>query len=162
MGRLYASAATATRSTGAVMGYGGHVFNSADSETRSREHPDGCLRSRAGRSRLVAPRCSDSDVKGCDSPVLRYSSRCSGCLHRSIRRSLKSVCLHMLSPRASRYGLSAAEVGDVNERIVERRVDVGDTPALRDFLLGHQVNPLSFEAPQRRFVIFNFPRTKNR
>jgi hypothetical protein len=53
----------------------------------------------------------------------------------------------MLSPCASRYVLSAAEVCDVNKRIVERRIDVGDTPALRDFLLGHQANPLEVSKP---------------
>ncbi len=53
----------------------------------------------------------------------------------------------MLSPCASRYSLSAAEVGDVNKRIVERRIDVGDTPALRDFLLGHYMNPRADSEP---------------
>ncbi len=140
--RSHASAAATPGSTSTVMRNRGHVFNSADSEARSREHPDCCLGPRAWCSRLVASRCPDSDVKRCNSPVLRYSGRCSGCLHRCIRRPLKSICLHMLSTCASRYGLSAAEVRDVNKRIVERRIDVCDTPPLRDFLLGHQVNPL--------------------
>ncbi len=159
IGGLHASAAPTPRSTGTVMGYGRNVFNSADSEARSREHPDGCLRPWAGRSSLMASGGSDSDVEGCDSSVFGYSSCCAGCLHRRIRRPLKSICLHMLSSRASRDGLSAAKVGDVNKSIVERRIDVGDTPALRDFLLGHYVNPLDDSGPQRRFVIFNFPRT---
>lgn len=43
----------------------------------------------------------------------------------------------MLPSCASRDGLRAAEICDVDKGIVERRIDVSDTPALGSFLLRH-------------------------
>jgi len=117
------------------MWHRGHILDSADPETCSREHSDCSLGSWAWGSRFVAAWGPDSDVKGCDSSVLSHPGRCCGSLHRSVRRPLKPVRLHVLAPGAAGYGFSTAKIRYVNQGIVERGIDVRYTPALRYFLL---------------------------
>ncbi len=60
---LHASAATAARSTGTIMGDWSHVLDSANSESGAGEHSDGCLGSGAGCSGFVSSRGSNPNVK---------------------------------------------------------------------------------------------------
>jgi hypothetical protein len=62
----------------------------------------------------------------------------------------------MLASRASGYGLSAAQIRDVNQRVVKRGVDVGDTPPLNCLFLRHFSGPRkSLKEGNTFFAIFN-------
>lgn len=78
----------------------------------------------------MTARRTDTDVEGGDAFVLRNLSGSSGSLHRSIRRSLKTISLDMLTPSAPRDSLGPSKVGYVNHSIVEAGIDMGDTPVI--------------------------------
>ena len=127
---LHSSAATAAWPTGSIMRDWGHVFDSSNSESGAREHSDCSLGPGAGCSGLVSAWGTNSDVKGGYASILRYPSSRASCLHCSIWRPLKSIGLNMLATGTSRNCFGTTEVRDVNQSVVEGRVDVCDSPTL--------------------------------
>jgi hypothetical protein len=134
---LHSSTAPAARASGSVMRDWCNVFYPSYSETRSSKHAYCRLRARTRRSSLVTSRSSHSDVERSYASIFGNSSSCSSRLHCGVWRPLKTVSLNVLSPCAAGYCFSATQIGDVNKGIVERGVDVCDTPALNHFLLRH-------------------------
>jgi hypothetical protein len=117
--------------SGSVVGNWCNVFYSADSKTVAGKHSDRRLRSRTRGPSAVSARSPYSNVKRGNSLVFRRLGGCCSGLHRSVRRSLKSVGFHVLSPGASRYCLCAREVCYVDHGVVEGGVDVGYSPSVR-------------------------------
>lgn len=149
---LDSSASSATGSSGSIMGDRCNVLYSSDSETGARKHSNSGLCTRTGSSCLVPARSSDSNVQGCYSPILGNSCSCCCSLHRSIRRTLEAIGFHVLSSGTTGYSLCAAQISNMDQSIVERRVDVCDTPALDSFLLRHSSGPRRiFEGGQHAF-----------
>ena len=131
---LDASSSSAARSPCPVMRNGCDIFDPTDPETRSRQHSNRGLSARTGCSGSMSTRCPYSNVKSCDASVLRRPCRCTSRLHRRIWRTLKSICLNVLPAGASGNSLCSSKVSNVHQCVVERGVDVRDTPTFNAFL----------------------------
>ena len=127
---LDATTAPATRPASTVMRNRSHVFNPADSETLTSQHSNCSLCTRTRSTRLMPAWRPNTNVETCDAFVLGNlrSGRC--CLHSSIWGPLQSIGLDMLASSATRYCLSASQIGNVNHRIVKAGIDVGDPPSI--------------------------------
>lgn len=131
---LDASSPASARSACSIMRNRGDIFDSADPESGSSQHPYRRLCAWPRRSRPVAAGGSHSNVEGGNSSILRRPRSGTRRLHRRIRRTLKPVCLHVLPAGTSGDGLSPSKVSDVHQCVVERGVYVRDTPTLNTFV----------------------------
>ena len=115
----HSSATPAARASCSIVGDRSDIFYPPDSEARTGEHSDRRLRTGTRRSRLVASRSPHSDVKRGYASIFCNSRSCCSSLHRCVGRTLQTVGLDMLASSASGYGLSAAQIGDVNQCVVK-------------------------------------------
>jgi hypothetical protein len=67
----------------------------------------------------VATWSPNSDVKRGYPSILSNARRRSSSLHRGIRRTLQAISLNMLPASASGYCFSTAQIGYVNQCVVE-------------------------------------------
>jgi len=122
------------RSARSVVRNRSDILDPADPKAGSSQHPYRCLRARARRSCPVPSWSSYSNVEGGNSSILRCSRGGTRRLHRSVRGTLKPVCLHVLPARTSRNSLRSSEVSNVHQCVVERGVYVRDTPTFNTLL----------------------------
>jgi hypothetical protein len=116
---LDSSTASTAGSSGPIVRDWCHVFYSADSETVTGKHSDGCLRPRTRSPGTVSTRSSYSNVKGGNSLVLCGLGGGRSGLHRGVWCPLESVGFDVLPAGASRYCLGACEVCYVDHGVVE-------------------------------------------
>jgi len=134
---LDSPSSAAAWTAGAVMWNRGDVLYSADPEPCSSKHAYCRLCSWSRGSCLVPARCSNSYVERRYSSILRDAGS-RGCgLHGCVGGSLQSICFNVLTSGTPRYRFCAAEIGNVYDGVVERRVDVSNSPSLDRFLLRH-------------------------
>jgi hypothetical protein len=126
------------------------IFDPTDPETCSRQHSNRGLSTRTGRSGSMSARRPYSNVKSCDASVLCRPCRCTSRLHRRIWRTLKSICFDVLSTGASGNSLCSSKVSNMHQCVVERGVDVRDTPTFNAFL-----RDLCFLLLSRRVVAYD-------
>ena len=152
--RLDAATATAARPSGTIMRNRGHILDSSDPETLTRQHPNRGLRTRTRSPGLVATRSPDTNMERSDPLILSHLRSGRGGLHGRIGSTLETVGLNMLPTGTPRNSLSTSQIGDVNHRIVEAGVDVRDSPMVDllglVYLLRHDTNypeePGSYQA----------------
>jgi len=151
--RLDAATATAARPSGTIMRNRGHILDSSDPETLTRQHPNRGLRTRTRSPGLVATRSPDTNMERSDPLILSHFRSGRGGLHGRIGSTLETVGLNMLPTGTPRNSLSTSQIGDVNHRIVEAGVDVRDSPMVDllglVYLLRHDTNypeePVSYQ-----------------
>jgi hypothetical protein len=131
---LDTSSSSAAGSSRSVVWNGCDVFNPADPETCSRQHSNCGLRAWTGCSSSMSARGSHSDVKSSDTSILRCPCSRSRRLHCCVWGALQSVCLNVLPTGTSGDSLCSSKVCDMHQCVVERGVNVSDTPALNSFL----------------------------
>jgi len=152
--RLDAATATAARPSGTIMRNRGHILDSSDPETLTRQHPNRGLRTRTRSPGLVATRSPDTNMERSDPLILSHFRSGRGGLHGRIGSTLETVGLNMLPTGTPRNSLSTSQIGDVNHRIVEAGVDVRDSPMVDllglVYLLRHDTNypeePVPYQA----------------
>lgn len=127
MGRDLQPPAVATVAlSGAVSGDGGDVLDAADLHAAARKGAKGRLGTRAGGLGLVAASTTDLDVEGSDAELTAPLGDVLSGQHGSVRRGLVAVSLDLHATGDTGDGLTAREISDVNEGIVEGGVDVRD------------------------------------
>jgi hypothetical protein len=70
---------------------------------------------------------SELDVESVDTEFLTLGSNLLSSQHSSIRRRLITISLNLHTTSNTRDGFTTREIGNVNEGIVERSKDVGNT-----------------------------------
>ena len=132
--RLDAATATAARPSGTIMRNRGHILDSSDPETLTRQHPNRGLRTGTRSPSFVAARSPDTNMERSDPLILSHFRSGRSSLHCCIGSTLKTVGLNVLPTGTPRNSLSTSQIGDVNHRIVEAGVDVRYPPVV--YLLG--------------------------
>src|SRR5438046_8879972 len=94
--RLDAATATAARPSGTIMRNRGHILDSSDPETLTRQHPNRGLRTRTRSPGLVATRSPDTTMERSDPLILSHFRRRPGGLHRPMGNTLATIGLTML------------------------------------------------------------------
>src|SRR5436309_15684296 len=117
--RLDAATATAARPSGTIMRNRGHILDSSDPETLTRQHPNRGLRTRTRSPGLVATRSPDMNRERSDPLILSHLRSVRGGLHGRIGSTLKTVGLNVLPTGTPRTSHSSSQVGDFNPGIVE-------------------------------------------
>ncbi|CAH0368127.1 unnamed protein product, partial [Pelagomonas calceolata] len=103
-----------------------HVLDAADLEARARERAQRRLGAGARRLRLVAARRADLDVQRRHAELLAAHGDVLRGKHGRVGRRLVAVGLDLHAARHADEGLTARQISDVHERVVERREDVRD------------------------------------
>src|SRR2546422_1965533 len=116
----------------AVVRHRGDFFDPTDSKARAGQGPDGRLRSRAGRLRPVPAGRPYADVDRVDPLLLRGVGDALRGLHRRVGRGLVLRRLHDHAPGRLRDCLRSRDVGQSDDDVVVRRVDVGHSPSRHD------------------------------
>jgi hypothetical protein len=154
LGRLDASAASATRSTSPIMGNRRDILNPANPEPMTCQHSDRGLGSRTRGPSSMTPRRSNTDMERGYPLIFRnLGGSCSG-LHRRVRGPLQSISLHMLTPSTTGDRLRTSKIRNVDHRVVETGVDMGDSPMICRLLslLRHDLYyPEKLPLPAREF-----------
>jgi hypothetical protein len=88
------------------------------------------LSTRTGRLCAVSTSGSELDVQGSDTELLASSGNILGSQHSSVRRRLITISLDLHSTGDADEGLTTGKIGDVNEGVIERGKDVGNTENL--------------------------------
>merc|ERR1712128_67311 len=105
---------------------GGAVLYTADLHASTSKGSEGRLGSRSWGLGPVSTGSSQLDVQGGDAKGLNLLSNILGGQHSSVRGSLVSVGLDLHATGDSADGLTAGQVGHVDESIVEGSEDVGN------------------------------------
>src|SRR3989475_2924889 len=116
----------------AVVRHRGDFLDPTDSKARAGQGPDGRLRSRAGRLRPVPAGRPYADVDRVDPLLLRGVGDALRGLHRRVGRGLVLRRLHDHAPGRLRDCLRSRDVGQSDDDVVVRRVDVGHSPSRHD------------------------------
>ncbi len=126
--RLNSPASAAALALDSVVWCGCRVFNPAYPHSCPRQRPDRRLGSGPGTLRTASPWSSNLDVHPGEPFFHRLFRSPCGRLHRRVGRRLFSVGLHYHATRPARNGLGPGQVGYVHDCVVERRVNVSDSP----------------------------------
>lgn len=116
-----------TLSAGAVGGSGGDVLDAADSHAGTGEGTEGRLGTGAGGLGAVTTGGTDLDVEGSDADLLAAGSDVLGGQHGGVGGGLVTVGLDLHSTGDTADGLATGQIGDVDEGVVERGEDTGNT-----------------------------------
>lgn len=102
------------------------TLDAADAHASTGEGTEGRLRTGAGGLCADTTDSADLDVKGRDADFLAASSDVLSGQHGGVRRRFVTVSLDFHAASDARDGFLAGQVGNVNERVVERGKDAGD------------------------------------
>lgn len=127
--RLDPSAPSAPRPSSTVVRNGRNILNPAYHETCPSQHSDGCLSPSPWGPSAMTPRGPHPYVESSYPLVPRNPCGSGSRLHRCVWRTLESVSFHMLAARTPRNSFGPTKVCNMNNRVIERRVDVGYTPS---------------------------------
>src|SRR6267378_2558244 len=105
------------------------LFDPADPQARTRQGSDRRLRARTGRLRSVPSGGPHADVDRVDPLLLRGIRHPLGGFHRRIGRSLVLRGFHDHPARRLRDRLGSRDIGQCDDDVVVRRIDVRDSPA---------------------------------
>src|SRR6267143_30923 len=105
------------------------LFDPADPQARAGQGPDRRLRTRTGRLRSVPSGGPHADVDRVDPLLFRGISHPLGGFHRRIGRSLVLRGFHDHPARRLRDRLGSRDIGQCDDDVVVRRIDVRDSPA---------------------------------
>lgn len=115
-----------TLSSGRVGRDRGDVLNAANLDTRAGEGAESGLSTRTGGLGTGTTSGTDLEVEGVDANLLAAGSNVLGGKHGGVGRRLVVVGLDLHTTSDTRDGLTAREIGDVDESIVERGKDAGN------------------------------------
>mmetsp|Transcript_14978 Transcript_14978/g.46861 ORF Transcript_14978/g.46861 Transcript_14978/m.46861 type:complete len:205 (+) Transcript_14978:113-727(+) len=139
---LQTATTTTTLTTGRVRGSGGGVLNAANGNAGTGKGTQGGLATGTGGLGLVATDGTHANVQGVDAQLLAANHDILGSQHRSVRRRLIAIGLHLLATRHVHQGFLTTEISDMNKGVVESSVNVanakdkgalGDLGAIRHF-----------------------------
>src|SRR2546422_4473951 len=116
----------------AVVRSRGDFLDPTDPQARAGQGPDGRLRSRAGRLRPVSAGRPHTYVDRVDPLLLRGVGDALRGLHRRVGRGLVLRRLHDHAPGRFRDCFGSRDVGQGDDDVVVRRVDVGHSPSRHD------------------------------
>lgn len=117
---LATATTTTALSAGGVGGDRGDVLDAADLETRAGEGAKGGLGAGARGLGASATSGTDLEVKGVDADLLAADSDVLGGKHGGVRGGLVGVGLDLHTTGDTGDSLTAGQIGDVDESIVER------------------------------------------
>merc|ERR1719454_346727 len=103
-----------------------HVLDAANLDAGTRDCAERRLRTRSRALRLRATNSAELDVNATDVQLLEARRDILRRQHRSIRRRLVTVGLHLHAAGDAHKSLATGKIGHVDERVVERREDVAD------------------------------------
>lgn len=112
--------------TGGVSGGGGDILDSADLETVSGKSSDGRLGAGTGGLRHDTTLGTELDVDSVDANSLQFTADVDGGEHSGVGGGLLSVGLDFHTTGDSAVGFTAGQISNVDEGVVEGRLDVAD------------------------------------
>merc|ERR1712232_168020 len=115
------------RKTGAIRRDWGAVLNAADLDASTSQGTQGRLTTRTRGLGAPATSATDLNVQGSDTELLAASGNILGCKHRGIWGRLITISLHLHASCHTNQGLTTSEIGNVDEGVVVRSVDVSHT-----------------------------------
>lgn len=113
--------------SGRVRGNGGNVLNTANLDTGTGKSTDSRLSTRARSLGLGTTSGSDLEVESSDANLLALSGNILSSQHGSVGRRLVVVGLDLHTTSDTRDGFTTGQIGDMDEGIVERGEDTGNT-----------------------------------
>ena len=126
---LEAATTAARLPAGAVRGHGGDILDAAYLNAAARKGTNGSLSPWPWGLGLVAARSAHLNVQGGDADLLELLDDILRGKHRCVGRRLIAVGLHLHASGDAANRLAARQVRDVNERVVERRENMGHAEA---------------------------------
>jgi len=130
---------TATTATalpaGAISGHGSDILNAADLHAGTGEGAERSLGTRAGGLGLDTSGGTDLDVEGSDAELLEADSHILRGKHSSVGRRLVTIGLHLHAAGDAHQGLTAGQIGNVHEGVVEGGEDASDGENILTILL---------------------------
>jgi hypothetical protein len=128
--RLDATTAPAARPASTVMRNRSHILNPANPKTLTGQHSNRSLRTGTRSPSLMPTRRPNTNMETGNALVLSHLRSGGSCLHSRVRGPLQTISLDMLAPGTPRNRLGTRQISNVNHRIVETGIDMGDTPAI--------------------------------
>ena len=113
--------------TSRVGGDGGNVLDSANAHASTGESTEGALSTGAGGLGASTASSTELDVEGVDADLTATGCDVLGGQHGGVGRRLVTVSLDLHAAGDARDRLLARQIGDVHERVVERRENVRNT-----------------------------------
>merc|ERR1712173_214635 len=110
--------------------------NPANLKPVSGESPDGRLCTRSWRLCLHSSLTADLDVDGVDADQLQFLADVDRSEHSSVGRGLFTIGLDLHAASDARVRLSSRQIGNVNESVVERSLNVADSEDVLRVLAG--------------------------
>ena len=111
-------------SAGAVGGGGGDVLDAANGHASTCERAESALRTRAGGLGASTASSTELDVEGVNADLAAASGDVLSGQHGGVGRRLVTIGLDLHAAGDARDRLLARQIGDVHERVVERRENV--------------------------------------
>ena len=112
---------------GRVGGDGGNVLNAANAHASTGKSTESALGTGTRGLGTSSTSGTQLDVKSGDTNLTAASSDVLGSQHGCVRRGLVTVGLDLHTAGDARNRLLARQIGDVHERVVERRENVRNT-----------------------------------
>lgn len=119
---------TATTLSPGRVGWGrGDILDTSDAHASTGKSAESRLGTGAGSLGTVTTSSSDLDVESGDSEFLAASGDILGCQHGGVGRALVTVGLDLHATGDTGDGFAARQIGDVDEGVIERGKDTGNT-----------------------------------